>query len=184
MQKKIKEASKCETNLFSVSCILNLLKKMYSFISTTFFASLLGIVFVASILSALHWASPGLYKWLTYWANQKEVPTLSSCRFKKIPFEELKQFTWYTVDIELDKKVRASAIIYPTREYLTVQKNEGKITPALTKDEPYLVLWKKNFGYKPISIRLQVDDEYELFEENKLYSYYDCPLKVEFLIDE
>ena len=125
------------------------------FLLKTAYVAFLGFLSIVLILNGLNKCCPDMYRWLTYWANQKEVPSLKSCKFKKIPMNDFKQFTWYQVEIELDKKGVASAIIYPTREYLSIQKDEGQIVPILAKDKPYLVLWKKNFEAKPLLVRIQ-----------------------------
>ncbi len=158
--------------------------KPFIFVLKTGFVAFLGFLSIVVILNTLNNCCPDVYRWLTYWANQKEVPTLKSCKFKKLPMNDFKQFTWYNVEIELDKKGRASAVIFPTREYLSIQTVDGPVIPAMTKDEPYLVLWKKKFGDKPLLVRIQANNEYESFEEGVQYSYYDCPIKVEFLVDE
>ncbi|MCC5016048.1 hypothetical protein [Legionella sp. 31fI33] len=168
---------------FKCKCLSIISKAIWSLLKI-FFVSILGYIAIAIFLNQLSNYDPGQYRSLTYWANQKGVPSLRSCKFKKIPFEAYKQFTWYTVEIELDRKGVGSAIIFPTREYLSIQEDKGPINLATAKDNPYLVLWKKNFGSKPLLVRIQSYNEYESFKEGVQYSYYDCPIKVEFIIDE
>ncbi|HHF7350081.1 TPA: hypothetical protein ACPSKE_003300 [Legionella feeleii] len=164
------------------------LKKLLSFSASTFVASFLGIIFVAIILSSLNWLSPELYKWVTYWANQKQIPTVLACKFKKIStpnFVQINKYTWYDVEIFLSHAEEVgSALVYSTNEFMSVQKNEEDVKLTSTKDDPYVVLWKLKFSKTIPNIRVQVKNEYLSFKENTKYPYSACPIKVEFFIDD
>ena len=137
-------------------------------------------------MASINWISPSTYKQLTYWANQKNIPTINSCKFKKLqnpPFQEIKSYNWYDVEVSLNNNLgTTSVLLYSTDDDISLQKNKSKILLSTTLDDPYLVFWK----LKPrsnIYLRLQVM-EHITFKEGKKYSYYDCPLKMEVFVDE
>lgn len=167
--------------------IKNCIKNIIKFIGTTFVGSFLGIIFVAFIFKIIYCLNPSWYESLTLWANQKEIPSLDSCKFKKLKspnYSQLNAYSWYEMKIYLsnDKSV-VSTLIYPINDAVTIQKNTGQIKLATTKDEPYLVLWKIKPQGTP-SIRLQVKNDFLKFKDNKKYPYYKCPIKAEVFIDE
>lgn len=151
-----------------------------------FFSTFCGIIFVALILNGMHRICPQVYKWLTYWANQKQVPTLVACQFKKLQrpnFKQMEPYNWYEMEIYLENnRAITSALLYSIHDDITVQQNKGKIELSTTKNEPYVVLWKMEPKANP-SVRLQVKS-YLTFKENIKYSYYECPIKMEVFIDE
>ncbi|HHT9981000.1 TPA: hypothetical protein ACT9IC_001479 [Legionella pneumophila] len=157
------------------------MKFIYLFISTFF-----GIIFVAIILNGIHYTCPQFYKWLTYWANQKQIPNLAACQFKKLQrpnFKQMGSYNWYEMEIYLENNSAiTSALLYSIHDDIAVQQNKGKIELASTKNEPYVVLWKMDPKTTP-SVRLQVKSHLN-FKENIKYSYYECPIKMEVFIDE
>lgn len=97
----------------------------------------------------------------------------------------MNQYTWYDMELSLSNSEEvASALIYSTNEFMSVQKNGGQIRLATTNDTPYIVLWRFNFKEKLPAIRVQIKNKFLNFKENVEYPYYNCPIKVEFFIDE
>jgi len=167
--------------------ITSCFNEVVKFTFKTITAAFVGYIFIALFLNFMNACSPNNYKRLTYWANQKKTPSLTNCTFTKLlkpEFPAYKYYDWYDVEVILSQgDFLGTIIIYPDDENIAlVNKVEF---PTLKKNpKPYKVFWKQKFDNKLPKFKILIDNRYYDFIVNKTYDYYQCPIKVEFFIDE
>lgn len=123
---------------------------------------------------------PKIYKFLTYWANQEAAPNIEKCILYKLPTPDIdieKNLIYYEADIYTNIINKLGAVlIFPKIEYLDILNSEKK---------PYTFLWKiKINGKLEDKIKIVANNKYIDFEGQSEFDGYECPLRVEIVLDE